>query len=235
MNLGQMREQVQAWLGLQDITSYDETGFIDDKLYQGTIDMLARTRCIVRCVQLNVNADVAEYVLDQKILSLVDVENGNRRRLRRDQLETDNYDPGVVVGYGPADGWPTSPYGFTLIRSDLLRIVPTPSEDGSVQVWAVLKPTQMSQDSDSPSDEIHGAIPEEYHDAIVSYTMWKLADYADDGATQNGEYYRVLYEGQNSMGGRLAQIRISVNKRGTARGTRSRVRLRRTSPSGTFI
>jgi len=228
-----MRQQVQAWLGLQDITSYDETGFIDDKLYEGTIDVLARTRCIARCVQLNVNADVDEYVLDQKILSLVDVENGNRRRLRRDQQES-TFDVGVVVGYGPADQL-QAVYGFTLIRADVLRIVPTPSEDGTVQVWAVLKPTQMSNDNDSPSDEAHGAIPEEYHDAIVSYAMWKLADYADDGATQNGEYYRVLYEGQNSLGGRLAQIRISVNKRGTARGPRARVRLRSVPPNRAFI
>jgi len=235
MNLGQMRGQVTSWLGLQDITSYDENQLTEDKLYQGTLDVLSRTRCVVRCVQLNVSADVDEYLLDQNIMALVDVNDGLYRRYRRDQAETfaEQGTTQPAQYYGPAT--PIQPnVGFVLIRSDLLRVVPPPSEDGSVQVWGVMKPQQMSQDTDSPSDEAFGAIPEEWHDAIVSYAMWKLADYADDGATQGGEYYRVLYEGEDGRGGRLAQIRIGVNKRGTARGPRARVRLRTPSASGDF-
>jgi len=231
----QMRDQVAAWLGLQDIASYDESQMIEDKLYQGTIDLLARTRCVVRCVQLNVTADVDEYTLDHGILALVDVENGGYRRYRRDQAEIYN-DYGAVQPqqwYGPAESV-EPPYGFVLIRSDILRVVPVPTENGQLQIWGVLRPKQMSADDESPSEEDYGAIPDEWHDAIVSYAMWKLADYSDDGGTQNGEYYRVLYEGEDGRGGRLAQIRIGVNKRGTTRGPRMHVRLRSTSGSGSF-
>ena len=235
MNLGQMRGQVQAWLGLQDISSYNENQLIEDKLYQGTLDLLARTRCVVRCVQLTTFADQDEYVLDHKILALVDVDNGGYRRYRRDQAEIYN-DFGAVQPqqwYGPAEAV-DPPFGFTLIRADLLRLTPVPSVDGQVQVWAVIRPTQMGSDTDSPGQEQFGAIPDEWHDAIVSYAMWKLADYADDGSAQNGEYYRVLYEGEDGRGGRLAQIRIAVHKRGTARGVRMHVRLPPTSGSGSF-
>jgi hypothetical protein len=223
VTLKQMRDQVTAWLGLQDITAYDETQLVEDKLYQGTLDLLSRTRCVVRCVELNVTADQDDYILDHGILSLVDVEDGARRRLRRDEQGA-TIDIGVILGSGPAEQI-ESVYGFTLIRSDLLRLVPTPSEDGQVQVWAVLRPQQMVDDTDSPGMEQFGAIPDEFHDAIVDYALWKLADYSDDGNTQNGEYYRVLYEGQDGRGGRLAQVRVAVNRRGTARLPRSRVRL----------
>jgi len=211
----QMHDMVMKWLGLQDITSYDESQLASDLLYQGTLDLLSRTRCVVRCVQLSTLANQGEYLLDHKILSLVDVEDGDRERLRRDQKE------GV--------------YGFVLIRSDLLRIVPTPSEDGTVQVWAVLRPQQMSADTDSPGLEQFGAIPDEFHDAIVTYALWKASDYADDSVAQNGEYYRFLYEGQDGRGGRLGQIRILVNKRGTARASRRNVQLRPVSRSGAYI
>src|SRR4029453_4530783 len=124
-----MHDQVMQWLGLQDITSYDESQLAADLIYQGTLDLLSRTRCVVRCVQLNVTAAQDEYLLDHGILALVDVEDGARRRLRRDEQDQAN------------------DYGFTLIRSDLLRLVPTPDEDGSVQVWGVLRPQQMAADT----------------------------------------------------------------------------------------
>ena len=213
MNLGQMRSQVVEWLGLQDIPSYSEAEIVETAIYQGTLDLLSRTRCVVRCIELTTFADQDEYVLDHKLLALVDVENGARRRLRRDEM------------------WD---YGFSLIRADLLRIVPAPSEDGQVQVFGVIRPIQMSEDTDSPADAEHGQIPDEWHDAIVTYAMWKCADYADDSTTQNGEYYRTLYEGPDGRGGRLSQIRVGVNKRGTARAARRNVRLSSVSRSGSY-
>jgi len=92
----------------------------------------------------------------------------------------------------------------------------------------------MATDSDSPSMEAFGGIPDEYHDAIVTYAMWKLADYTDDATTQNGEYYRTLYEGPDGRGGRLGQIKVLVNKRGTARAARRNVQLSPVSSSGDF-
>lgn len=195
----QMHDQVVSWLGLQEITVFDEGQLVDSLLYQGTIDLLSRTRCTVRCIDLNVSADEDTYLLDHSVLALVDLENGARQRKRRNE----------------PDG-----YGFTLVRSDLLIVKPTPSAAGTIQVWAVLRPTAMTVDGDSPADEAHGAIPDEYHDAIVTYALWKAGDYSDDASSSVGERYRILYEGQDGRGGRLAQIRSSVNKRGTAKAPR---------------
>ena len=189
---------------------------IGNLLYQGTIDLLARTRCVARCVQLRTKKDVDEYTLDHALLTLVDVENGKTRRARRDQTE-----------YAPA---------FTLIRSDILRLEPPPEDDNqTVQVWAVLRPQKMAVDTDSPGMEQFGCIPDEFHDAIVTYALWKAADYTDDQRSGDGERYRTLYEGQDGRGGRLAQIRIAVNKRGTARAPARRVRLRGTYSHGYWV
>lgn len=214
MTFKQMQDQVMQWLGLQQITGYDESKLASDLLYQGTLDLLSRTRCTVRCIDLQLQADVGEYLLDHSILALVDVENGDRRRLNR--------------------GERSDVYGFALIRSDLLRVVPTPSADGEMQVWAVKRPDQMALPDDSPALEQFGAIPDEYHDAIVTYALWKGADYADDATTQSGEYYRTLYEGPDGRGGRLSQIRVLVNKRGTAAAPRMRVKLSSISRSGAY-
>jgi hypothetical protein len=56
------------------------------------------------------------------------------------------------------------------------------------------------------------------------YAQWLAADYADDGSSNQGERYRILYEGEDGRGGRLGQIRQLVNKRGTARAPARRVR-----------
>lgn len=203
MTKKQMHDQVRNFLGLQEIDGLDEGQLIDDQLYLGTLDLLARTRCVVRCIELRVSAGEDDYTLDHAILCLVDIEDG-LPRVNRDS----SYQP-----------------SFTLIRSDVLRLQPTPSEDGEVQTWAVKRPLQMTADDDSPGMEQFGAIPDEFQDAIVTYAFWKLADYTDDATSNQSERYRILYEGQDGRGGRLAQIRSAVNKRGTARAPRRRVRL----------
>ena len=204
MTRKEMTDQVVRWLGLQDITDYDETGMVYDQLYWGTIDLLARTRCVARCLQLRTKANVDQYTLDHSVLGLVDVENGARPRYRRNQNK------------GPS---------FTLVRSDVLLVKPTPAEDGQIQVWAVLRPQKMDEDTDSPGQEEYGAIPDEFQDAIVTYALWHLSDYSDDATGQQGERYRILYEGQDGRGGRLGQIRIAVNKRGTAKAPSRKVSL----------
>jgi hypothetical protein len=208
MTRKQLRDRVVQEIGLQDIEDYDETALVDDLIYQGTIDLLARTRCTVRCLHLKTQKDESTYVLDKSILALVDVEDGHVPRYRRDEMARADQDP------------------FTLIRSDLLRIAPTPSQDGELDVWAVMSPQKMDEDTDSPAQEAYGGIPVEYHDAIFLYACWQASSYADDETGSQGERYRTQYEGPDGRGGKLQLIKQLVNKRGTARAPRRRVRMR---------
>lgn len=224
MTRKQLRDRVINEIGLQDIEDYDETVLADDLIYQGTIDLLARTRCTARCVHLNVAAGESTYVLDKSILALVDLEDGRVPRARRDEQGWQDGYVGIVVY--PENYVEPRRGTFTLIRSDLLRLDPAPAKDGTVDVWAVLRPQRMDEDTDSPSEEAYGAIPDEYHDAIFLYACWHGSSYADDESGGQGERYRQLYEGADGAGGRISLIKQLVNKRGTARAPRRRVRIR---------
>lgn len=229
MTLKSMRDRVVAELGLQDIAAYDETALVNGELNRGVIDLLARTRCVVRCLHLKTTAGVDTYTLSHAVLSLVEVENG-ARRARRDEARYASGWDGVV--YPGSNGYQGG--GFTLIRSDVLRI-PTPGEDGEVDVWAVLRPTPMGNDDDSPGAEQFGAIPDEFQDAIVLYALWQCSSYADDASAGQGERYRMQYEGQDQRGGKLREIRMMVNKRGTARAPRARGRVRAVSGRSSWV
>jgi len=213
MTRKQIVDRVCATAGLQDIEPLNERTLVEDWVYEGTLDMLARTRCVARCVHLAVSPNVSTYTLAHSLLALVDVENGARRRRRDDDDR-----------------------GFTLIRSDVLRVSPTPTEAGELDVWAVLRPSRMTMDTDSLGDEAFGAIPDEFQDAIELYAQWHASDYSHEGNTQRGERYRMLYEGQDGRSGRLAVIRSQVNKRGTALAPRRRVVVRRgVSPRSAWV
>lgn len=238
MTNDEITKLVAAELGLQDITAYDETGFIGTWVYQGILDLLARTRCVVRCINLVMFAGVDEYKLEHTILSLVDVENGHRRRGNRadgGHWWTKEAEPPFVMA-SPWTGQPVvyedwGNYSFVLVRGDVLLIRPCPSADGKVQVWAVVRPQKMALPTDSLGDDNFGGIPDEFQDAVILYALWKGSSYGDDQSGGQGERYRTQYEGQDGRGGRLAQIRMSVNKRGTGRAPRGRVLMRRGSLS----
>lgn len=195
MTRKEIEDRVMATAGLQDGDPLDETELVRSWIYQGTLDLLSRTRCVARCVELGVNAGVSTYTLQHGVLALIDVNDGDSVRRRRDDDDR----------------------GFTMIRSDLLQVSPAPSEDGTVQVWAVMRPSKMTADDDDLAEEAFGAIPDEFQDAIELYANWHASDYSHEANSQRGERYRVLYEGQDGMSGRLRQIKILVNKRGTAR------------------
>jgi hypothetical protein len=212
MTLKEMRDRVVQEIGLQEIQAYDERTLVNGEINRGVLDLLARTRCVVRCMHLRTTAGVDSYVLDHKVMALVEVEDGSMRNRRDEDLT-----------------------GFRLLRSDVLQI-PAPSDDGEVDVWAVVRPTPMVEDVDSPSAEEHGAIPDEFQEAIVTYALWKCSRYADDASGSMGEAYRIDYEGQDKRGGMLREIRMMVNKRGTQRFPRSRSRrLRVVSGRGAWV
>lgn len=201
MTRGELITRIVATVGLQDTDPLDERTLVDQWIYRGTLDLLSRTRCVVRCIHLGVLPGVGTYELDSSIISLVDVDDGKARRRRRDDENA----------------------GFTMIGSDLLQINPTPTEAGEIDVWAVKVPAKMTADGNDLGTEIYGSIPVEYQDAIELYALWKAADYAHEQNSGRGERYRILYEGQDGRGGRLVQIKVMVNKRGTATPPRRKV------------
>ena len=71
-----MYAQVQSALGLQDTVSLDEKTYAQGLINRGVVDVLSRTRCTVRCVDLHVLAGVSEYMVGNLLMGLVDIEDG---------------------------------------------------------------------------------------------------------------------------------------------------------------
>jgi hypothetical protein len=63
-----------------------------------------------------------------------------------------------------------------------------------VTVYYIPRPTEMSSGSHDPATETYGNIPVEYHPALLEYAAWKMADYDDDGSSQQGLIYQQNYE-----------------------------------------
>jgi hypothetical protein len=207
---GEMKAEVMAAFGLQSITDYNEKDYVQKLLNRGVVDVLSRTRCTVRCTKLHLDPGVSDYMLDHKILSIVDFGQDSDR--------------------APRNGTHWHP-SFTLIRSDLLQVWPEPSDSITMNVWAVRAPNNpLVEDDHDPANADYGAIPPEFHDAILMYAKWWAADFADDSGSQNGERYKQQYDV------RIREIKSLVNKRGTARAPRSRSRnLRRVSPRSAWV
>ena len=216
MTRGELIDRVTATVGLQDTDPMDERDLVDHWIYQGTLDLLSRTRCVVRCIHLNVQKGVTTYELGSQIITLVDVDDGSSSDGRRRRRDDDRR-------------------GFTLIGSDLFQLWPEPDEDLELDVWAVKTPTRMTDDLHDLGSEAFGSIPVEYQDAIELYAVWKAADYAHEENSGRGERYRVLYEGQDGRGGRLAQIRVMVNKRGTARAASRKVTVKVLNSHASYV
>jgi len=228
MTFGEMKDEVVATLGLQEIAAFNEGPLVERYLNRGVIDLLSRTRCVVRCIHLQTSPGIDTYTLDHKIMSIVEIEDGAPRARRSQSRDNDGY---IGVVYPGDYRWTR---GFTLIRSDILRI-PTPNYSGEIDIWAVVRPNPMVDINDDPGDESFGAIPDEYQDAILLYALWKASDYADDQTGQQGERYRIQYEGQDTRGGRLREIRLLVNKRGTAKAPGMRGRTRSVNPRASWV
>jgi len=212
----EMRDQIVLNLGLQDIASYDETGTLDATLQWGTIDLLARTKCVARCIHLQTTAGTDKYLLPHDLLALIDFTNVDPTpKARRDQSSLQP--------------------SFTLIRADVLRVEPVPTAVQTLEVWGVKRPQRMSQDTDSPGDENFGGVPDEYQDAILTYALWKMADYADDSGSGQGERYRGWYEGADGRSGRILQIKQLVNHRGTSKLPARKVSMQTPASRGVWV
>jgi hypothetical protein len=78
--------------------------------------------------------------------------------------------------------------------NDMYMFYPSLAIGDVVTIYYVPKPTEMSSASHDPSNETYGGIPVEYHPALIEYAKWKMADYDDDGSSQQGLVYQANYE-----------------------------------------
>lgn len=207
MTRDEIANRVAYTLGLQDDTTYSETNLILDLIYEGIVDISARTRPNTRVINMTTTAATQTHDMSTaSIIALLDIkdEYGFLDRFSREDIE-DIQEKGNR-GY--------------CYEEPLLWISPIGAKD--LRVFGVFRPGKMTTGSQSPSHTDYGGLAAEFHPTIVTYCLWKGGEYMQHEASGNGEKWRIQYEGQDTNGGEISKIKKILAKRVTPGAARRR-------------
>ena len=211
MTRDKLAERIKYTLGLQDDTTFSETDFVTDLIYEGIVDIVARTRAGARVINMQTTADTKTHDLSVgSIIALFDISDdyGVLDRLSREDIE-------IAQERGQR--------GYAW-REPMLWI--SPLGEKTLRVFGVFRPQPMLTGTDTPSHPQYGNLAAEFHPTILTYCFWKAGEYMQHEASGNGEKWRIQYEGQNGQGGEISKIKKIIAKRATPGGPRRRNPLR---------
>lgn len=188
-----------------------ELAMIDQWIYEGYLDVVARTACKVSHGEMDTTVDEWRYELPVAALDILEIwiqgeDDETIDFARVEPRDIIRLRKGLTVDLGSPSRC------FAIDGSNFFLVWPTPSAVETLEVLYVPRPAEMSSGTDVPS-----FIPEEHHKAIEYYCLWQAADADDAASSQKGEYYRSLYEGRDGRGGLLDRIRRAGQRRGGRR------------------
>jgi hypothetical protein len=195
-----MQNEVQSELSLE--LSGNELTLLTGHLNDGYADVLARTRCRVNCGDLTTIANTWKYRLPNTILFVDEMWTEDPTYGTTTSFERSSAREIIQLRRGQTSTLSGGPCYYAIEGHDMLLVWPTPAAAGTIEYLYGPRPTALSAAGDIPS-----LVPSEWHRAIVLYAEWHMASYDDDGSSQVGQLYRVLYEGQDGMGGMINQIK----------------------------
>lgn len=214
--LATFRTNVASILGLDNSTNGDQS-LIDTYVNEGVLEVLKNTGCYVASSALS-GVSTADYTLPTAALELRDLyltSSGTDYLLERASMD----EILRMRRFTPSASGPTRYYA--LAGHNLLMFYPTPAATDSFTLYYVPYPTALSNSAHTPSNSAYGGVPDENHNVIEFYALFRLADYDDDSTSQMGERYYALYR----QG--VADMRRHLSKKGGYRLARARVNPRR--------
>jgi hypothetical protein len=221
MTRDQLLSRIQYTLGLQDDTTFSETTFATDLIYEAIVDVVARTRAGARVINMTTTANTVTHDMSTMsiiaLLKLAD-DTGDLDRYTMDDIE--RIQERGERGYA----W----------KEPMLWISPLGVQ--TLRVIGVFRPQKMTAGPQTPSHQDYGNLAEEFHPTILTYCFWKGGEYMQHEASGNGEKWRIQYEGQDGNGGEIAKIKRLLAKRATPGGPRRRNPMRTvgTVPDATY-
>lgn len=198
--LTDFRLRISAKLGLDNTVAGDQ-GLIDSWVNEGVAEVLTRSRVNVAVGTMAMTANTFDYTLPSTILAIdevfiTDIAGTKYSMYRKSPLEL------LQMRIGGTGGTPPVRF-YALNGTSLLMVYPTPVAADVISIYYVPRPATLSAGSDTPSD-----IPSEWQKAVEYYGLWQGAQYIDDGASQQGEMFRKLYEDE------LAKLKRAAIHRG---------------------
>jgi len=206
MTRDELANRIKFTLGLQDDTTFSETTYVNDLIYDGIVDIVSRCRQGVRVINLETTADTQTHDLGQTVIALLDLSDdvGFLDRFTREDIEAIQSRGGRGYCYEEPLLW-VSPIGEKTLRA-----------------FGVFRPQEMTDGGQTPADPLYGNLAPEFHPTILTYALWKAGEYVQHDASGSGEKWRLQYEGQDGLTGEIAKIKRILAKRATPGGPRRR-------------
>jgi hypothetical protein len=209
MTRDEIANRVKYTLGLQDDTTFSESDYVNDLIYEAIVDISARTRINARVINLETTAETQTHDLStQAIIALLGI--------RDDLGDLDRYTIEDIEAIQSRGG-----RGYAY-REPMLWISPTTTEPAILRVFGVFRPQKMTTGTQTPSDPLYGGLAAEFHPTILTYCLWKAGEYVQHDASGSGEKWRLQYEGQDGMSGEISKIKRIISKRVTPGAPRRR-------------
>jgi len=202
MTFKQMYDRVKFTLGAEEIVGNDEVALIKQFLNDGIVNILTRCRPYTRQIELNLTAQTAIHDMAGDILALLDIQDADGNFLQRYSRED--------ITKMQKSGSP----GFAY-EEPLFWISPIPGVSQIVIAYGIFRPTPLAGDNDNPAAPTLGGLNPEFHEAIVLYALWKMGEYVQHEGSQQGQLWRIQYEGQDGTEGEIARIKRLIAKRVT--------------------
>ena len=219
--LATFRTNISAILGLDNSTGGDQTQ-IDAYVNEAVLEVLKNTKCNVTSATATMTANSSDYTLDTDILEIRDVyvtSGGSDYILERRTVNE-------IIQLRRLTPAATNPTRFyALAGHNLMMLYPAPGSSDVLTFYYVPYPTALSNSAHTPSNSAYGGVPDENHNVIEWYALWRLADMDDDASSDLGERYRAYYrEGLVDMrrhlrdkgGYKLSRIRVNPRRAPTA-------------------
>jgi hypothetical protein len=190
--LTDFRTMIKAELGLDTLNSGSEQTECDRRVNEGVLDILRKTECYVTSATMTETSSTGDYDLDTAILRVKGwlwAGTGSSsvpERVSPQEIERMRAASVAVVA--------TPASYYAVAGANRLMVYPTPGASDVVTIYYVPRPTAMTDGAHDPSDAPYGGIPEEFHPAIESYALAKLASMDDDDSSQQGMRYRAEYQ-----------------------------------------
>jgi hypothetical protein len=197
-NLGDFRTVVSSKTGMNNTIGSGDRSLMELWANEGVRDVLIRTHCFVDFGTMTTSANEGNYDLPTPILSVKKLQirdlNGDPTELRRVSVEEIfDYRERVTAASTQL------PSRYSVQGSNMLLLSPTPNSTYTINVYFVPLPTELVEDTDSPSVQEFGGIATPYHKAIEYYMLWQAGDHTDDQSSAQGERYKQLYEQMISL------------------------------------
>jgi hypothetical protein len=208
----QLADRIIYTLGMQDDTTFPESQYVLDLIFEAIQDISARTRANARVINLTTTPNTRTHDLSTTVIALLDLSVD----YMGEPLFLDRFSREDIERMQRFGGW-----GYAW-EEPLLWISPVWDVAMTVRAFGVFRPKVMTLDSDSPNLADYGGLAQEFHPTIVTYCLWKAGEYVQHEASGNGEKWRVQYEGEDGLGGEIGKIKRLLNKRATPGGPRRR-------------